>query len=59
MELDTIGIDLLHGGVGGGQEVFAQATAALHSQHAGQVDWYGSLRRITFYRASPTRAGSG
>jgi len=58
MELHTIGIDLgktVFHLVGlnlrescGAQEVFAQATAALHSQPAGQIDWYGRLRRVTF-----------
>ena len=68
MELNTIGIDLgktvfhmvgldLHGGVVV-RKKFAQATAVLHSEPQGRVNWYGGLRRITFSRTGTARAGS-
>ena len=68
MDLHTIGIDLgktlfhLVGLNQRGEVVvrknFPQATAALHSEPAGGIDWHGSLRRVPLSRAGSERAGS-
>ena len=69
MELHTIGIDLgktvfhlvglnQRGEVVVRKKVFTQTTAALHCEPAGQVNRYGSLRRVPLSRASSERAGS-
>jgi hypothetical protein len=69
MELQTIGIDLgktmLHL-VGlspprrgrGAREVFTQATAALHRELAGRIDWHGSLRGFSFSWPGIMRPGA-
>ncbi len=57
MQLHTIGIDLGTRRGCGTQEVFPQATAALHSEPAGGIDWHGSLWRVPLSRAGSERAG--
>jgi hypothetical protein len=69
MKLHTIGIDLgktvfhlvglnLRGEVVVRKKFFAQATAALHGEPAGRIDWHGSLRRGPFSRPGTEGAGS-
>src|SRR5438445_11694785 len=69
MELHTIGIDLgktvfhlvglnLRGEVVVRKKFSRKQTAALHCEPAGQVNWYGGLRRVSLSRAGTARAGS-
>jgi hypothetical protein len=67
MELPTIGIDLgktvfhLVGLNQLGEVVVRKKFSRkqlLHSEPAGEVNWYGSLRRGPFSRAGSARAGS-
>jgi hypothetical protein len=40
------------------KKFFAQATATLHGEPAGRIDWHGSLRRGPFSRPGTEGAGS-